>query len=71
MTQADAKNWFITGVSSGLGLTLAQAALAQGDRVVGTVRKSADVAAFETLAPGRSMAVVILSGSAKTLSSSI
>ncbi|WP_336333130.1 SDR family NAD(P)-dependent oxidoreductase [Pseudomonas putida] len=35
------KNWFITGVSRGLGLAIAQAALAKGDRVVGTVRSEA------------------------------
>ncbi|WP_449432630.1 oxidoreductase [Pseudomonas putida] len=35
------KNWFITGVSRGLGLAIAQSALAKGDRVVGTVRTEA------------------------------
>ena len=29
--------WFITGVSSGFGRSLAEAALARGDKVVGTV----------------------------------
>lgn len=33
------KTWFITGVSRGLGRSLAQAALTRGDRVVGTVRQ--------------------------------
>jgi NAD(P)-dependent dehydrogenase (short-subunit alcohol dehydrogenase family) len=32
------KTWFITGISRGLGLALAKAALAQGDTVIGTVR---------------------------------
>ncbi|TPJ18889.1 SDR family NAD(P)-dependent oxidoreductase [Mesorhizobium sp. B2-7-3] len=32
------KTWFITGVSRGLGLAIAKAVLADGDRVVGTVR---------------------------------
>jgi NAD(P)-dependent dehydrogenase (short-subunit alcohol dehydrogenase family) len=32
------KTWFITGVSRGLGLALADAALARGDTVIGTVR---------------------------------
>ena len=32
------KTWFITGVSRGLGLALAKAALERGDAVVGTVR---------------------------------
>lgn len=32
------KTWFITGISRGLGLSLARAALAAGDRVIGTVR---------------------------------
>jgi NAD(P)-dependent dehydrogenase (short-subunit alcohol dehydrogenase family) len=45
-------NWLITGVSGGLGRALAQAALARGDKVAGTVRKAADLAAFEALAPG-------------------
>ena len=33
--------WFITGISRGLGLALAKAALAQGDTVIGTVRSDA------------------------------
>jgi NAD(P)-dependent dehydrogenase (short-subunit alcohol dehydrogenase family) len=33
------KNWLITGVSRGLGKALAEAALARGDAVVGTVRE--------------------------------
>jgi NAD(P)-dependent dehydrogenase (short-subunit alcohol dehydrogenase family) len=45
-------NWLITGVSGGLGRALAEAALARGDKVAGTVRKPADLAAFEAL-PGR------------------
>lgn len=32
------RTWFITGISRGLGLALAQEVMAQGDRVVGTVR---------------------------------
>lgn len=35
------KRWFITGISRGLGLALAQAALARGDTVIGTVRSGA------------------------------
>jgi NAD(P)-dependent dehydrogenase (short-subunit alcohol dehydrogenase family) len=35
------KTWFITGISRGLGNALAQAALARGDTVVGTVREGA------------------------------
>jgi len=34
------KTWLITGVSRGLGLALAKAALARGDTVIGTVRES-------------------------------
>jgi NAD(P)-dependent dehydrogenase (short-subunit alcohol dehydrogenase family) len=53
------RTWFITGVSSGFGRAIAEAALAQGDTVVGTVRRDADRAAFEGLAPGRSQAVIL------------
>jgi NAD(P)-dependent dehydrogenase (short-subunit alcohol dehydrogenase family) len=41
------KTWFITGVSRGLGRAIAQAALDEGDTVIGTVRDAAP-----DLAPG-------------------
>ena len=47
------KTLLITGVSTGFGRALAEAALAKGYRVVGTVRSEADKAAFEALKPGR------------------
>ncbi|MGI5255870.1 oxidoreductase [Streptomyces angustmyceticus] len=46
------QNWLITGVSTGLGRAFAQAALAAGHTVVGTVRSEADLRAFEGLKPG-------------------
>jgi NAD(P)-dependent dehydrogenase (short-subunit alcohol dehydrogenase family) len=48
------KRWLITGVSSGLGRALADAALTRGDAVAGTLRDPAQVAAFEAMVPGRS-----------------
>jgi NAD(P)-dependent dehydrogenase (short-subunit alcohol dehydrogenase family) len=53
------KSWLITGVSSGLGRELADAALAAGGRVVGTLRRQEQVAAFEALAPGRATAMIL------------
>ncbi|MGA8705920.1 MAG: oxidoreductase [Steroidobacteraceae bacterium] len=53
---AASKVWLITGVSSGFGRQLAQAALARGDVVAGTLRQPAQLAAFEALAPGRARA---------------
>jgi len=35
------KNWLITGVSRGIGKALAEAALARGDTVIGTIRRDA------------------------------
>lgn len=52
-----AKTWFVTGVSSGFGRALARAALDRGDTVVGTLRRESEMAEFEALAPGRSIAV--------------
>lgn len=43
---SDSKIWLITGVSSGFGLSLAQAVAAAGDTVVGSVRKEAQGEAF-------------------------
>lgn len=52
MTTPIAKRWFITGVSSGFGRAIAEAVLARGDHVTGTVRDAAARTAFEALAPG-------------------
>jgi len=38
LKEARMKTWFITGISRGLGLALAKAALANGDTVIGTTR---------------------------------
>jgi NAD(P)-dependent dehydrogenase (short-subunit alcohol dehydrogenase family) len=53
------KNWLITGVSSGIGRSLAEAALAGGHVVAGTVRKPEQIAEFEKLSPGRAKAVTL------------
>lgn len=49
--------WFITGVSTGLGRTLAEAALAKGDSVAGTLRQASQMPAFEALNPQRTLAL--------------
>ncbi|MGF6654785.1 NAD(P)-dependent dehydrogenase (short-subunit alcohol dehydrogenase family) [Paraburkholderia youngii] len=51
--------WFITGVSSGFGRSLAEAVLARGDKVVGTVRNETQIASFENLAPGRAHGLLL------------
>jgi len=40
------KTWFITGISSGLGLAITRQLLLQGDRVIGTVRSHQPVKAL-------------------------
>ncbi|ARO28445.1 short-chain dehydrogenase protein [Rhizobium sp. NXC14] len=55
--RAIGKQWLITGVSSGLGRAFAEAAIAKGYRVVGTVRNIEAARRFENLAPGRAIAV--------------
>ncbi len=53
------KRFLITGVSSGLGKAFAEAALAAGHRVIGTVRNAAAASAFTVLAPDRAHAVLL------------
>ena len=53
------KIWFITGASRGFGRAFAEAALAQGDTVVGTVRDDTQRAAFDALKPGSSFGRVL------------
>ena len=48
--------WLITGVSSGFGQALANAVLARGEVVIGTLRRQEQVAEFDALAPGRAFA---------------
>jgi NAD(P)-dependent dehydrogenase (short-subunit alcohol dehydrogenase family) len=45
------RRWVVTGVSSGLGLAIADAALRRGDEVCGTVRTEADAEAFSAHHP--------------------
>lgn len=51
--------WWITGVSSGFGRAIAEAALAEGDIVAGTVRREEDRLAFEALSPGRALGFLL------------
>ncbi|MET9879125.1 oxidoreductase [Actinacidiphila glaucinigra] len=53
------KTFLITGVSGGLGRAFAQQALADGHRVVGTVRRPEQIQAFEDLAPQRATAMLL------------
>ncbi|QYD70069.1 oxidoreductase [Paraburkholderia edwinii] len=48
------RTFFITGVSSGFGRALSEAALAAGHRVVGTLRDESQRAQFDELKPGYS-----------------
>lgn len=50
------KTILVTGVSSGLGRAFAVEALSAGHTVVGTVRRSDDAHAFESIAPNRAHA---------------
>ena len=53
------RTWFITGVSTGFGRAIADAALAAGDRVIGTLRNEDQREAFAALVPGRSFGVIL------------
>jgi len=59
MNQSRMLRILITGVSTGLGRALAEAALAAGHAVAGTVRRQEDVAVFEALHPERARALVL------------
>jgi NAD(P)-dependent dehydrogenase (short-subunit alcohol dehydrogenase family) len=56
---APVRRWLITGVSSGLGRALAEHVLAQGDTVIGTLRRPDQAAEFDRRAPGRSIALLL------------
>lgn len=51
------KQWLVTGVGSGFGHAIAQAALQRGDIVFGSVRTTDAAEGFQALAPGRAFAL--------------
>ena len=53
------KVWLITGVSSGLGKALAEQVMLTGDYVIGTLRKTAEVADFNKNYEGKGHAVLL------------
>ncbi|MFJ9035290.1 oxidoreductase [Streptomyces sp. NPDC102406] len=59
MTQDTAKVWLITGASSGFGRALAEAAVAAGDRVIGTARRPDGLADLVTAHPDQVEAVAL------------
>jgi NAD(P)-dependent dehydrogenase (short-subunit alcohol dehydrogenase family) len=58
-TERHSRTWMITGVSSGFGRAVAEAALALGDRVVGTVRTETARQAFAEIAPDRAIGMLL------------
>lgn len=54
---SNTKVWLITGVSGGLGRSLAEEAAKAGNIVVGTVRKAEQLEEFNELVPGRTFGV--------------
>ena len=59
INEIQAKSFLITGVSSGFGRALAEAALNEGHTVIGTVRSEAARGAFEALSRDKAHAVVL------------
>ena len=57
MSTQKTRVWFITGASTGLGRSLAEAVLAKGDTVVATARKEETVVDLEKKYPGKAKAV--------------
>ena len=59
MANSGAGNWLITGCSKGLGLSLARAVLARGDRLIATARRVETLSALEATAPERVLALAL------------
>ena len=52
-------SWFMMGVSSGFGQALAEAVLANGNKVVGTLRNEAAQTEFAQRVPGCSFGILL------------
>ncbi|MFM2386425.1 MAG: hypothetical protein RL660_1182 [Bacteroidota bacterium] len=53
------RKWLITGISSGLGKALAEAAMQNGDFVIGTFRQQAQVDTFNTSNKGKGFGIFV------------
>lgn len=53
------RNWFITGISSGLGKALADVVIEKGDFVIGTLRKQSQVNEFNEKHKGKAFAFLL------------
>ena len=53
------KNWFITGISSGLGKALAESVIESGDFVIGTYRHQSQVNEFNTKYTGKAHSILL------------
>ena len=53
------KNWFITGISSGLGKALAESVIEKGDFVIGTYRNQSQVDEFNTKYLGKAHSILM------------
>lgn len=53
------KNWFITGISSGLGKALAQCVIESGDFVIGTFRNQSEVDGFNNIYQDKAFAFLL------------
>lgn len=53
------KNWFITGISSGLGKALAESVIENGDFVIGTHRNQSQVNEFNTKYDGKAYSILL------------
>ena len=53
------RNWFITGISSGLGKALAEKVLQKGDFVIGTFRRQSLVDEFNAKHEGNGMSYLL------------
>ena len=53
------KNWFITGISSGLGKALAESVIENGDFVIGTYRNQSQVDEFNTKYTGKAHSILL------------
>jgi NAD(P)-dependent dehydrogenase (short-subunit alcohol dehydrogenase family) len=65
------KNWFITGISSGLGKALAESVIKKGDFVIGTFRDQSQVEEFNTKYSDKAHAVLLDISNEKSIEKNI
>lgn len=71
MTDSEARVWFITGCSTGIGRSIAEGLIGAGERVVATARQPEQIAELQAMAPDRVLTLALDVGEEASIAAAV